>query len=113
MILRWEQPAPPVALAWLGPDQRVRAAAAYQPPRPIAAIVGPPGPSGNEANRYTHVQTNASPEWIVNHNLGMQPGAVSIKSVGGVEVEAEIVNISINQLRIYFSTPFAGTAVVI
>jgi hypothetical protein len=58
---------------------------------------------------YTHTQAAASDDWIVNHNLGFRP-AVSVLSAGGVEVEATIVHISVNQLRVQAASAFAGSA---
>lgn len=112
MILRWDQPAPPVALAWIGPDQSVRAAAAYLPPRPIAAIIGPAGASGAEANRFTFTQASALTPWVVNHNLGVFPSAVCVKTPGGMEVNAEVLHVSVNQCIITFAIPFAGVAII-
>jgi len=68
---------------------------------------GPPGSPG--AGDFTHTQASASSEWIVNHNKGLRP-LVSIRTVGGVEVDAQIVHMTDNQLRIFFASPFAGTA---
>lgn len=72
---------------------------------------GDPGPPGQDgvAVRYVHAQASAAAEWIVNHNLGARP-AVTVLSVGGVEVEAQIVHASDNQVRVLFAAPFAGSA---
>jgi hypothetical protein len=80
---------------------------------PAVAVVasGPQGPAGppGAALDYEHVQSAASAEWIVNHNLGVEP-AVSVLSAGGVEVLAQIVHVSVNQFRVYFASPQAGRA---
>jgi hypothetical protein len=95
-------------------------------PEPIEAVPikeGPPGPKGDSikgdkgeqgppgdaANRYIHNQTVAASVWTVNHNLGRKP-LVSIRSPGGVEVDAEIIHPSLNQFTVHFAMPYAGTA---
>ncbi len=45
----------------------------------------------------------------MNHGLGYKP-AVSVYTLGGVEMEAEIVHISDFQLRVRFGTPQTGYA---
>lgn len=45
--------------------------------------------------------------WIVNHNLGREP-FISVLSVGGSELIAEVQHTSINQSIVYFSSPQAG-----
>lgn len=62
------------------------------------------------APSYTHDQPAAAAEWIVNHNLATWP-AVRVMTVGGVEMLAEVLHTSANQLRIYFDQPTAGRAV--
>jgi hypothetical protein len=58
---------------------------------------------------YVHTQTTPQTEWIVNHGLGYKP-VVSVYTLGGVEMEAEIVHISDFQLRVRFGVPQAGYA---
>jgi len=72
------------------------------------AAQGPAGASGS-TSAYTHTQTTESAEWIVNHNLGVKP-VVEILTTGGVLVEAEVLHVTNNQLRIYFASLFTGTA---
>jgi len=78
------------------------------PPGPAGptGAQGPPGPSGGGFN---HTQSLAAAEWIINHNLGFRP-AVEILGVGGNEVEAHVLHMSINQVRVYFTAAFAGSA---
>lgn len=54
-------------------------------------------------------QPTPSAEWIINHNLGWEP-LVAVLSVGGEEVEAQVLHQSDNQVRVYFATPLAGRA---
>lgn len=49
LVLRWRKPAPTVPTRWRGPDGRVFAAAAAPTPRPIASVIGVPGPAGDSA----------------------------------------------------------------
>lgn len=58
---------------------------------------------------YLHTQSSASATWTVNHNSGFKP-TVSVYSPGGVELTAEILHISNNQLTISFSSPQTGFA---
>jgi hypothetical protein len=61
------------------------------------------------ARSYVHAQTTAQSEWIVNHNLGYKP-SVTVYTIGGVEVEAEVIHISDYQLRVRFASPQTGYA---
>lgn len=65
--------------------------------------------STSGAAYYTHNQQSAATEWIINHNLGRYP-AISVMSVGLVEVLSDVVHVSANQARVYFSQPYAGLA---
>lgn len=71
---------------------------------------GAPGvDSGSAVLPFEHVQASASASWNVNHNLGRRP-IVSVYSIGGVEITADVVHISVNQLQVNFAAPFAGFA---
>ena len=74
----------------------------------LAAFI--PVPAGAPGGTYEHPQASAADEWIVNHNLGYKPN-ISVLTVGGVKVVAEVLHISNNQARVYFDNPMAGTAV--
>ncbi len=89
-----------------GPQQEI-----LQSVSPVTEVIveakqGLPGASGAG---FVHTQGSASAEWIVNHNLGFKP-AVEIFDVGGREVEADVLHMSDNQLRVYFTSAVAGTA---
>jgi hypothetical protein len=58
---------------------------------------------------FVHTQASGSAAWIINHNLGRRP-LISVLSPGGVEVEAEVVHVSINQAQVLFATPTTGSA---
>lgn len=69
-------------------------------------IQGPPGASGAG---FVHQQPSPANEWVINHNLGFMP-AVGVFDAGSREVEAEVIHMSANQTRIYFSQVMAGFA---
>ncbi|MFN4328288.1 MAG: hypothetical protein ACK4FF_05375 [Limnobacter sp.] len=76
-----------------------------------SAVTGPrglPGPSGG-LNAYEHSQPSASASWLINHNLGRRP-IVSVYSIGGMEVNAEVVHLNTNQTQILFAAPQTGFA---
>ncbi|MEI9964364.1 MAG: hypothetical protein WDM92_06330 [Caulobacteraceae bacterium] len=75
------------------------------------ALDGPPGPPGTGGGVADFIFTQAFPAtpWVVNHNLGRKP-LVAVLDVGGNEVEAAVQHISVNQLRVSFAAPQAGSA---
>lgn len=73
--------------------------------------VGPAVWKPINGSRYTHTQSSAADEWIVNHNFGRWPASVRALTAGGAEMWAEVVHASVNQVRIYFDSPTAGTAI--
>jgi hypothetical protein len=77
----------------------------------LTAQQGPPGPSGQNGTgeAFTHTQASAASEWTINHNFGYRP-SVTLYSVGGSEIDAEVIHISNNQARAYFATNVAGSA---
>lgn len=83
-------------------------------PAPVRKTVvtvgqGPAGTAGVGGGAYQHSQPVAASPWIVNHNLGFRPN-VSVLSVGGVEMWAEVIHISVNQVQVLFDDPRAGLA---
>lgn len=80
--------------------------------RVVVSYRGVPGRDGAALGSYVHVQNSASATWTVNHNLGRFPGSVRVLSPGGVEVEAEVLDISSSQLSIRFAAPAAGRAII-
>ena len=80
--------------------------------------VGPPGPMTEAdvqallaASRYDHPQPTPATTWTVNHNLG-RPISATVYSVGGLELEAEVVTVSPNQIQVLFTIATAGSAVI-
>jgi hypothetical protein len=70
---------------------------------------GAPGGGGGASERYLHTQSVPSAAWVVNHNLGFRPN-VSVTTLGGVVVWAEVLHVSINQAQVLFDDPRAGLA---
>ena len=109
IILQWYKPAPAVVLQWLVPAQSVI------PPIPVAEIavlpvvIVPPAGGGGGGPPFVHSQSVPAVEWIINHNLGFRP-AVTLFTVGGVEMEGEVIHSTLNQFRALFNTPLTGTA---
>ena len=61
------------------------------------------------AGGFTHTQGSAATVWTVNHNLGRRP-IVAVFTVGGAEMDAEIIHVSNNQLTVNFASAQAGSA---
>lgn len=57
------------------------------------------------------VQSSPLSTWVINHNFG-QNADVSVFTTGGVQILAEVVQTSVNQVEIRFDTPTAGYAVL-
>lgn len=68
---------------------------------------GPPGPSG--AAGFSFTQGSPSTTWTINHNLGFYP-VCEVFSVGGLFVEVEAINLSLNTVQLNFNSAVAGTA---
>ena len=75
-----------------------------------AGPAGPPGADGAAAAYHRHDQVVPSDAWVINHNIGSCPGC-KVFSVGGREMQAEVVNVALNQVQILFDSPTAGYAV--
>lgn len=50
----------------------------------------------------------AAPVWVVNHNFGRTPCSLTVRTLGGAVVDAEVVHVNPNQTRVYFDAPMAG-----
>lgn len=61
---------------------------------------------------YTFTQSSAASPWVITHNLNRYPRVCIVDNTGH-EVYADIVNNTLNQTTITFSTPLAGTATLI
>lgn len=73
------------------------------------AVQGPQGApgAGGAAVSFTHTQSVAAVEWVVNHNLGAYPLS-EVRSNGGVVVDAEVLHVSTNQFKVFFETAYSG-----
>ena len=73
-------------------------------------ILASEGSQGVSGGFYTHVQGTSSNTWTIDHNLGYNPGGITIiDSVGNV-VEGAYEYTSTNQLIATFSGAFSGCA---
>lgn len=108
----WFQPKLALTTGWFGPDARIEAALGRRSDAAaIAQVIGPTGPPGSVG---AFGQSFAmSPSWTVNHNLGRSPAAVRVLSPGGIEVEAEVAEISLNQIIVLFASAQAGRVIVL
>jgi hypothetical protein len=71
---------------------------------------GREGPAGDVValEGYTHTQSSPSSSWTVNHNLGRKP-LVQVLSPGGLEVIAEVLHVSTNQVLVSFASAQSGS----
>lgn len=67
-------------------------------------------PGGGESRYFIFQQMTAATIWDVAHNFGRIP-QVRVFTIGGQEIEADILNISNNVVRITLTMPMAGTAI--
>jgi len=58
---------------------------------------------------FTHIQSVALSNWIINHNLNYMPNVTVIDS-GGNSVEGEIIYNNTNQLTLQFTVQCSGFA---
>lgn len=72
---------------------------------------GPDGPPGTGTSSYHHSQVPPSALWVVNHNLGFQPGGVLVFDTSGSQIEGDVIHIDQNTLHLDFDgSGFAGDA---
>jgi hypothetical protein len=67
--------------------------------------------SSNEGGdkKYTHSQSSASAQWVINHNLNKKPSIAVVDSAGN-NVIGEITYTNNNSITVDFSGSFAGYA---
>lgn len=70
---------------------------------------GTPGGGGTGGTAIEFTQPSPSTQWIINHNLGFKP-SVELRTVGGMEFDADVVHVSLNQTVVNTTIPIAGTA---
>ncbi len=71
---------------------------------------GPAGASGPGSIAPFNFLTPAT-TWTINHNQGRRV-LVGLFSVGGLEMYAEVLQVSINQVLVTFDSPTAGYAII-
>lgn len=107
-VLRWRLADAPINTAWLTPPPAIAG---------VAAVVGPPGPQGpagsggGGAAHLEFAQNSPLAQWVINHNLGYKPH-VSVISLAGYEITADVKHVSDIQLQINFAVPTTGKAVI-
>lgn len=67
---------------------------------------GPPGAGASD--EYSETFASAT-SWTINHNLGRYP-SITLRTLGGAEIIAEILHVSVNQAIAYFAQSTAGVA---
>lgn len=82
------------------------ATGAFWGPKASGAWPSPPVIFGG----YTHVQAVSSDTWIVNHNLGREPAAVSVVDSTGRVGGAGITHTSVNQTILTLGAAMSGRA---
>ena len=78
----------------------------------LAIAAGPQGPKGDPGQSgagFTFTQPTPALSWTINHNLGFRP-SVELLSIGGAEIEGDVVHTSLNQCIATFLVPVAGSA---
>lgn len=54
-----------------------------------------------------------APQVVINHNLGRRPAAVTVRSLGGNELDCQVHCPNANMAVLYFDYPLAGTVEII
>ena len=66
----------------------------------------------NRYSRYSRYdQTVAATTWTINHNAGRGVN-ISVYSVGGLQVIAQVIHVSVNQAQVLFDSAYSGYAIV-
>lgn len=65
------------------------------------------GGGGASDAHYRHVQSAASSQWLITHNLGKRPG-VTVVDTSGRRVFGGVFYVDENSLSLTFSAPFSG-----
>lgn len=110
-LLRIRKADPRLVLGMRGPAGNLVALAESGNLSAIVAVIGPVGPGGAGAP-FVHTQSAASAAWTVNHNRGWKPASVSVLTPGGVEMNADIIHVSNNQILVNFAQPQTGSVLV-
>lgn len=110
--LKWQQPFGPGAPGALA----LFDAFVEQRPESLDTIVYIGGqwrfaqPSGGSGTSfYQFQQLSPAATWTINHNLGRMP-SVSLQTLGGVEIWADVIHLNQNQTQISLSVAATGRA---
>lgn len=68
--------------------------------------------SSASAFNYVHTQASAATTWVVQHNLGRQPGGVMVVDSAGTVLVGEITQDTADRLTVRFSVPVSGRVIV-
>ena len=74
----------------------------------LGEVVAPASTLLERSAEFT-IQAPVTP-WVLNHNFGRYPN-VTLLSVGGRQMLAEVLNASLNQILVYFDAPKNGVAI--
>lgn len=85
LVLQWEQPSI-LVLDWVGPLGSIQSIS-RQLTSQVAAVIGPPGPSGSAPSRF---DISNSATWIIPHGFGRVP-IVQVFLANGEQVIADVV----------------------
>ena len=73
---------------------------------PVLNLVLPSGGS------YRHTQGTPATTWTIDHNLGYEPGGVSIVDSGGTIVTGTVTYSSVDRIVVSFTSAFGGKAYI-
>ena len=73
---------------------------------PVLNLVMPSG------GQFTHTQGTPATTWTIDHNLGYEPGGVSIVDSGGTIVTGTITYSSVSRIVVSFTSAFGGKAYI-
>ena len=73
---------------------------------PVLNLVLPSGGS------YRHTQGTPATTWTIDHNLGYEPGGVSIVDSGGTIVTGTVNYSSVDRIVVSFTSAFGGKAYI-
>jgi hypothetical protein len=104
LILAWRVPAPTISTLWRGPAGMAQAVE-RNPQAPVAAIIGPPGPSGAGAQPL-RIDASLAATWVLSNPLGRIP-TVHVYLSGGEPVLTDVAATS-SQITITFPSPQQG-----
>jgi hypothetical protein len=63
---------------------------------------GAPGPQGDPGGQHHHVQGTPASIWVINHDLGFNPGGIVVVDSGGDTHEGLVEYLDVNTVRITF-----------